>query len=178
MLERLAVPVLAPLGTIGIMLIVAVFILMQMEDLRDRLIRLFGSGDLHRTTAAMDEAAVRLSRYFLTQLAMNTGFGVVVGAGLFVIGVPSPALFGIIAALFRFIPYVGAIGAALLPTVLAAAVDPGWTMAVETAAMFVSSRPSPARWSSPWPMATAPAFLRFPSSSPPSSGDGSGVPWA
>ena len=135
-IERLALPIMAPLGTIGVMLIVAVFILLQMEDLRDRMIRLFGSGDLHRTTAAMDEAAVRLSRYFLTQLAVNASFGVVVAAGLFVIGVPSPALFGIIAGLFRFIPYVGALVGAVLPAALAAAVDPGWSLVLETVALF------------------------------------------
>ena len=136
-IERLAGPVLSPLASLGVMLVVAVFILMQMEDLRDRMIRLFGSGDLHRTTAAMDDAAVRLSRYFLAQLALNAGFGLAVTVGLMVIGVPSPALFGIIAALFRFVPYVGAVGAAFLPLLLAAAVDPGWTMVVETAVMFV-----------------------------------------
>ncbi len=137
MVERIALPILGPLGSLGIVLVVAVFILMQMEDLRDRFIRLFGSGDLHRTTAALDDAAARLSRYFLTQLAMNAGFGVIVAAGLFVLGVPSPALFGIIAALLRFVPYVGAVGAALLPAALAAAVDPGWTLVIETVAMFV-----------------------------------------
>lgn len=137
LLERLASPILGPLASVGIMLVVAVFILMQMEDLRDRMIRLFGSGDLHRTTAAMDDAAARLSRYFLAQLALNAGFGIVVGVALFILGVPSPALFGIIAALFRFVPYVGAVGAALLPVLLAAAVEPGWTLALETLAMFV-----------------------------------------
>ena len=137
LLERIAAPVMGPLASLGIVLVVAVFILLQMEDLRDRLIRLFGSGDLHRTTAAMDEAAERLSRYFLAQLALNAGFGVVVAIGLFLIGVPSPALFGIIAALFRFVPYIGAVGAAALPLVLAAAVDPGWTMVLTTLAMFV-----------------------------------------
>ena len=132
-----ATPILGPLSSLGIVLVVAVFILMQKEDLRDRMIRLFGSGDLHRTTAAMDDAATRLSRYFLTQLAVNAGFGVVTGLGLFFIGVPSPALFGILGALLRFVPYVGAIGAALLPIALAAAVDPGWTMAVEAAVLFL-----------------------------------------
>ena len=135
--RELAQPILGPLASLGIVIVVAVFILMQMEDLRDRMIRLFGSNDLHRTTAAMDDAAARLSRYFLTQLALNAGFGVVVAAGLFFVGVPSPALFGIIAALFRFVPYVGAFGAAALPILLAAAVDPGWTMVVETLALFV-----------------------------------------
>ncbi len=137
LLERVARPVLSPLGSLGIILIVSVFILMQMEDLRDRLIRLFGSGDLHRTTVAMDDAGARLSRYFLTQLALNAGFGVIVALGLFLIGVPSPALFGIIAALLRFVPYVGAIGAGLLPAVLAAGVDPGWTMVLTTVSMFI-----------------------------------------
>ena len=135
--EEIVTPALGPLGSVGIMLVVAIFILMQMEDLRDRMIRLFGSGDLHRTTLAMDDAAARLSRYFLTQLTMNAGFGLVVGIGLFIIGVPSPALFGIMAALFRFVPYVGAVGAAALPLVLAGAVDPGWGMVAETAAMFL-----------------------------------------
>lgn len=137
MIESIAVPVLSPLSSLGIMLVVAVFILMQMEDLRDRMIRLFGSKDLHRMTAAMDDAADRLSRYFLTQLALNAAFGVIVAIGLYFIGVPSPALFGIVAALFRFVPYVGAVGAALLPLLLAAGVDPGWTTVIETAAMFV-----------------------------------------
>ena len=136
-LRSWAMPILGPLSSFGIVLVAAVFILLQKEDLRDRTIRLFGSGDLHRTTAAMDDAATRLSRYFLTQLSVNTGFGIAVGVGLFFIGVPSPALFGILGGLLRFVPYVGAVGAALLPVTLAAAVDPGWTMAVEAALLFI-----------------------------------------
>ena len=135
--ERVLSPVLSPLATMGVVLIIAVFTLLQKEDLRDRLIRLFGSGDLHRTTAAMDDAAARLSRYFLTQLALNASFGAVVALGLWLIGIPSPALWGIIAALMRFVPYVGAIASAVFPLVLAAAVDPGWTMVLETAAFFL-----------------------------------------
>jgi len=136
--EQILGPVLGPLATIGIILVVTIFILMQREDLRDRLIRLFGSNDLHRTTAAMDDAARRLSKFFLTQLAMNTVFGIIVGTGLFFIGVPSFALWGILAALMRFIPYVGAITSAVPPLLLAAAVDPGWSMVVWTAVLFVS----------------------------------------
>ena len=138
---RVLSPILSPLGTMGIVLLVSVFMLMQREDLRDRMIRLFGSGDLHRTTAAMDDAAERLSKYFLTQLALNAAFGVVIGLGLLLIGVPSPVLWGIIAALMRFVPYVGAVGAAILPITLAAAVDPGWTMALWTAALFLVVEP-------------------------------------
>ena len=117
----------------------AVFILLQKEDLRDRIIRLFGSGDLHRTTIAMDDAANRLSRYFLAQLGVNTAFGVVVGVGLSLIGVPSPILWGILGALLRFVPYVGAILAAALPIALAAAVSPDWSMMLWTAGLFVAT---------------------------------------
>jgi predicted PurR-regulated permease PerM len=91
--ERIITPTLNPLATAAIILIVAVFVLLQQEDLRDRLIRLFGSRDLHRTTVAMDDAARRISRYFLTQLAINAVFGVIIGTGLFFIGIPSPVLF-------------------------------------------------------------------------------------
>ncbi len=141
MMERLLAPVLPPLATFGIVFVVTIFMLMQKEDLRDRLIRLFGSHDLHRTTIAMDEAAARLSRYFLTQLALNAGFGCVIAAGLFLIGVPNPVLWGIIAALMRFVPYIGAFASAALPIALAAAVDPGWTMVIATFALFLIIEP-------------------------------------
>ncbi|RYY10401.1 MAG: AI-2E family transporter, partial [Alphaproteobacteria bacterium] len=88
-------PILGPLETTIIVLIVAIFVLMQKEDLRDRFIRVFGSTDLHRTTRAMDDAGQRLSKYFLSQLAVNTSFGIVIGLGLWLIGVPSPAMWGI-----------------------------------------------------------------------------------
>jgi predicted PurR-regulated permease PerM len=87
-------PVVTPLSTTAIVLIVTIFILLQREDLRDRLIRLFGSSDLNRTTVAMNDAARRLSRYFLTQLAINACFGAIIRIGLFFIGVPSPMLWG------------------------------------------------------------------------------------
>ncbi len=128
--------VLSPIETAAIVFIVAIFILLQKEDLRDRLIRLFGSDDLHRTTGAMDDAARRLSRYLLTQLAVNATFGVVVGAGLFFIGVPNPVLWGLLSALMRFVPYIGSFIAAGLPIALAAAVDPGWSMVIWTAALY------------------------------------------
>ncbi len=139
--ERVLGPILSPLGTMAVVLIVAIFILMQREDLRDRIIRLFGSSDLHRTTAAMDEAGTRLSRYFVTQLALNACFGGVVGVGLLLIGVPNAMLWAIVAALFRFVPYIGSIGAAIMPLAMAAAVDPGWTMLIEVAAMFLVIEP-------------------------------------
>ena len=129
-------PILSPLATLAIVFVVAIFVLLQQVDLRDRLIRLFGSNDLHRTTLALDDAGRRLSRYFLTQLAINTGFGCVIAAGLLLIGVPSAGLWGILGTLLRFVPYVGAWLSAVIPVTLAAAVDPGWTMALSTLALY------------------------------------------
>ena len=134
-------PVLGPLETTIIVLIVAIFILMQREDLRDRFIRLFGSTDLHRTTIAMDDAGQRLSRYFVSQLGVNTCFGMVIGVGLWLIGVPSAALWGVLAGLLRFVPYVGPLLAAVAPLTLAAAVDPGWWTTIYTALLFVIIEP-------------------------------------
>ena len=134
-------PVLGPLETLVIVLIVAIFVLMQKEDLRDRFIRVFGSSDLHRTTRAMDDAGQRLSKYFLSQLAVNASFGVVIGLGLWAIGIPSPAMWGIMAGMLRFVPYIGSFLAAVAPAALGAAVDPGWTMAIEVIALFVVVEP-------------------------------------
>lgn len=139
--QELLLPVVSPLATAAIVFVVAVFILLQREDLRDRMIRLFGSNDLHRTTAALDDAGSRLGRYYLSLLAVNTVFGCIISAGLFFIGVPSPILWGIIAGLLRFIPYVGAFGGAVFPLALAAAVDPGWTMVAETLGLFLLVEP-------------------------------------
>ncbi len=141
MARDVLLPVLEPLATMGIVFVVLIFILMQREDLRDRMIRLFGASDLHRTTVAMDDAARRLSRYFLTQLALNASFGVVTALGLWAIGVPSPILWGVFAALMRFVPYIGSFLAALPPILLAAAVDPGWSMALMTLALFLIGEP-------------------------------------
>ena len=129
-------PVLSPLATLAIVFVVAIFVLLQQTDLRDRLIRLFGSNDLHRTTLALDDAGRRLSRYFLTQLAINAGFGCVIAAGLLLIGLPSAGLWGILGTLLRFVPYVGAWLSAIIPLTLAAAVDPGWSMVLLTIALY------------------------------------------
>jgi predicted PurR-regulated permease PerM len=139
--RNVLLPLLEPLATTGIVFVVLVFILMQREDLRDRMIRLFGSSDLHRTTAAMDDAARRLSRYFLMQLGLNASFGVVAAIGLWLIGVPSPLLWGVFAALMRFVPYIGSFVAAVPPILLAAAVDPGWSMALMTLALYLIGEP-------------------------------------
>lgn len=140
-LRTLISPLIHPLATTGIIIIFVVFILIQREDLRNRFIRLAGSSDLQRTTAALDDAASRLSKLFLTQLILNGAFGVVIGTGLWLIGIPSAILWGILAAALRFVPYVGAVIAAAFPLALAVAIDPGWSMLLWTLALFLVVEP-------------------------------------
>jgi predicted PurR-regulated permease PerM len=140
-LRSLIAPLISPLATTGIIIIFVIFILLQREDLRNRLIRLAGSHDLQRTTAALDDAAGRLSRLFLNQLLINTGFGILIGTGLWLIGIPSAILWGILAAILRFVPYIGSIIAAAFPLALAVAVDPGWSMLIWTAVLFFAIEP-------------------------------------
>ena len=99
--------VLRPLATAFIVLIFVIFILLGREDLRDRLLRLAGSSRLYVTTQALDDAARRVSRYLLFQLAVNSTFGSLVGLGLFFIGIPHAVVWAVLATLLRFIPYVG-----------------------------------------------------------------------
>jgi predicted PurR-regulated permease PerM len=140
-LRTLISPLIHPLATTGIIIIFVVFILLQREDLRNRVIRLAGSYDLQRTTAALDDAARRLSRLFLTQLILNSGFGLVIGMGLWLIGTPSAVIWGILATVLRFVPYIGSVIAAAFPLALAVAVDPGWSMLLWTLALFLIVEP-------------------------------------
>ncbi|WP_144109293.1 AI-2E family transporter [Paraburkholderia sp. BCC1886] len=135
--QRALSPAIAPIETTFIVLVVTIFILLQREDLRDRLISLFGSRDLHRTTTAINDAASRLSRYFVAQLGVNLSAGGTIAIGLAIIGVPGALLFGVIAALLRFVPYIGIWIAAILAVFLAAAIQPQWTMAVYTLILFI-----------------------------------------
>jgi predicted PurR-regulated permease PerM len=140
-LVALITPLIFPLTTTGVVFIFVIFMLLQREDLRNRLVRLAGPQDLQRTTAAFDDAGTRLSRLFLTQLALNAAFGLVIGIGLWIIGVPSAPLWGMLAMILRFVPYIGALISAVFPLLLAAAVDPGWTMVLWTAALFIVVEP-------------------------------------
>jgi predicted PurR-regulated permease PerM len=90
---------------------------------------------------AMDDAGQRLSRLLLMQLALNAAFGLIIGVGLWAIGVPSAPLWGILAMVLRFVPYIGAIVAAILPLIVSTAVDPGWSMTLMTAALFLVVEP-------------------------------------
>jgi predicted PurR-regulated permease PerM len=136
-LAKIIEPLLSPLTTTGIVVIFVAFILMQREDLRNRLVRLAGSSDIQRTTAALDDAGKRLSKLFLTQIIFNATFGLAIGTGLELIGVPSAPLWGLIAMILRFVPYIGAPISAIFPLTLAAAVGSGWEMLLLTALLFV-----------------------------------------
>jgi predicted PurR-regulated permease PerM len=143
-------PLLQPLGTAGLILVLLVFILLEREDLRDRVLRLAGVGDLHRTTEAMNEAAQRVSRYLLSQLSVNAVEGILIGVGLAIIGIPNAALWGILATLLRFIPYLGIVIAACFPLALAVAVDPGWSLLAWTGLLFVATELVVANVVEPW----------------------------
>ena len=131
--------VLPPLATAGIVILFVIFILLQREDLRDRLVRLMGASDMQRATATMNDAATRLSGYFLRQVLINSAYGVFIALGLWAIGIPSPMVWGILAMLMRFVPYVGPFIAAAPPVLLGAVVDPGWTMMLLTGGLFLGS---------------------------------------
>jgi predicted PurR-regulated permease PerM len=133
-LVAIITPLLSPLTTTGIVIIFVVFMLLQRQDLRNRFVKLAGSQDIQRTTAALDEAGERLSKLFLTQIAFNAAFGIAIGIGLELIGIPSAPLWGLIAMIMRFVPYIGAPISAIFPLILAAAVGSGWEMLLLTAA--------------------------------------------
>jgi predicted PurR-regulated permease PerM len=141
-LANLVRPLLSPLATSALVILFLLFLLLQREDIRDRLLRLAGTADLHRSTAALDDAATRLGRFFLMQTMLNSGFGIFIAVALFIIGVPNAVLWGILAGLMRFVPFIGSLIAAFFPVAVAAGADPGWSQALMTAALFIVSEPA------------------------------------
>ncbi|TIL73409.1 MAG: AI-2E family transporter [Mesorhizobium sp.] len=136
-LQNLIGPLISPLASAGLIVVVVIFMLLEREDLRDRFIRLVGYGDLHRTTEALQEAGKRVGRYLLMQLVVNIVYAIPVTAGLWVLGIPNALLWGLLALALRFVPYIGPIIGALLPLFLALAVAPGWSLVLWTAGLFV-----------------------------------------
>ncbi len=136
LVKLIIAPLLGPLGTAALVLILVIFMLLQREDLRNRLVRLIGQGRISATTRALDDAGHRVSRYLLMQLLVNLTYGTVIAIGLSFIGVPNALLWGALATVLRFIPYLGPWIATVLPTLLALAVSPSWTMPLLTVALF------------------------------------------
>jgi len=127
---------ISPLTSAGLALLFTIFILLQYHDLRDRIVRLMGPAEIGRSAQALNDAALELAHFFRLQLGLNLAFGIVIGLSLWAIGVPNAPLWGAIAAILRFVPYIGGALSALLPMALAAAVEPGWTMLLLTATLF------------------------------------------
>jgi predicted PurR-regulated permease PerM len=119
-------PLLHPLLSIGIVVVLVVFILLDRDHLSDQFVRLFGASDVHATSEALGDAAGRVARVLSLQLLTNFGFSLLVGGALFALGMPNAVLWGLLAGALRFIPFVGAALGAVLPTLIAFAVMPGW----------------------------------------------------
>jgi predicted PurR-regulated permease PerM len=141
-ITNLVRPLLSPLATSALVILFLLFILLQREDIRDRFLRLAGTADLQRSTAALDDAASRLGRFFMMQLLLNSGFGIFIAIVLTIIGVPNAILWGILAGVMRFVPFIGSLIAGFFPVVVAAAADPGWSMPLTTLALFVVAEPA------------------------------------
>nr|WP_246696172.1 AI-2E family transporter [Mesorhizobium sp. SARCC-RB16n] len=136
-LQSIVGPLISPLASAGLIIVVVVFMLLEREDLRDRFIRLVGYGDLHRTTQALQDAGRRVGRYLLMQMVVNVAYAVPIAIGLWILGIPNALLWGLLALALRFVPYIGPIIGASLPLFLALAVAPGWSLLLWTAALFV-----------------------------------------
>jgi predicted PurR-regulated permease PerM len=133
--------VAGPLAQVALTFLFTLFLLLQYKDLRDRIVRVFGTENMTETTAAMSDAGDRLTDLFTGQVILNASFGFVVGCVLAVLGVPNALLWGCVAFVMRFVPFVGSYIAAIPPILLAAAVDPGWTKAICALALFVIGEP-------------------------------------
>jgi predicted PurR-regulated permease PerM len=129
-------PLVAPLATAGIAVVLVIFILLSREDQRNRLLQLFGSTHLHATTEALTDVTDRVSKYLRMQFLINAGYGIAVGVGLWGIGVPNALLWGALSFSLRFLPYIGPWLSAIMPLFVAVAEFPGWTQPVLVVAWF------------------------------------------
>jgi predicted PurR-regulated permease PerM len=136
-MQGILAPVLGPLGSTALVLLLLIFMLLQREDLRNRIIRLIGQGRISATSRAMDDAGARVSKYLRMLIVVNATYGIAVSIGLYFIGVPNAILWGALATVLRFIPYVGPWIAAAFPILLSLASSPGWTVPLLTVGLFV-----------------------------------------
>ncbi|UVK41684.1 AI-2E family transporter [Mesorhizobium sp. AR10] len=149
-LQNLVGPMISPLASAGLIIVVVIFMLLEREDLRDRFIRLVGYGDLHRTTQALQDAGTRVGQYLLMQLVVNIVYAIPITIGLWVLGIPNALLWGLLALALRFVPYIGPVIGALLPLFLALAVAPGWSLVLWTAGLFVAMEMLTGNVIEPW----------------------------
>ncbi|GHC54637.1 AI-2E family transporter [Neogemmobacter tilapiae] len=150
MLRDLVLPLISPVATTGLVMVVVIFMLLEREELRDRFIRLIGANDLHRTTELLEDAGARVGQYLLMQLLVNTIYAVPVGLGLWMIGVPNALLWGMLTLVLRFVPYIGSVLAAAFPLFLSFAVSPDWSAVLWTGALFAGVEALTSNVIEPW----------------------------
>jgi predicted PurR-regulated permease PerM/methylmalonyl-CoA mutase cobalamin-binding subunit len=150
LMQETLTAILSPLGTAALVLLLVIFMLLKREDIRGRLIRLMGQGRISTTTRAMEDAGRRVSRYLITQFLVNTCYGICVAVGLQFIGVPNAALWGLLAGVLRFIPYVGPWAGALLPVLLSFAISTNWFTPLMTIALFIVLEAIVSNFVEPW----------------------------
>jgi predicted PurR-regulated permease PerM len=149
-LREMVQPILQPLALTGLVLIFTVFMLAKRFDLRHRLLRLVGLGQINLMTQALDDAAQRVSRYLLMQILVNAAFGVLFGFGLYAIGVPTPALWGVVGGILRIVPYAGTMIAATLPIALSLAAFTSWLPPLLVFLLFAGLEMVIANFVEPW----------------------------
>jgi predicted PurR-regulated permease PerM len=137
LLTSLLGSIIGPIATVAIVAVFLIFLLMGRADLQDRFIRLVSRGRYSLTSIAITDASRRVGRYLIIQLMVNVVYGCIFATGLWIIGVPSALLWGLLIILFRYIPFVGALIIAVVPFMLAFAVDPGWSMLLQSVALFL-----------------------------------------
>ena len=150
MLVNLVGPIISPIATAGLVVVLVIFMLLEREELRDRFIRLIGSNDLHRSTQVLEDAGSRVANYLLIQLLVNVIYAVPIGIGLWVIGVPNALLWGMLTLVLRFVPYIGSVLSAAFPLFLAFAVSPDWDALLWTAALFLVVELATSNIIEPW----------------------------
>ena len=149
-LGDIAFPLIKPIATAGLVIVVVIFMLLERDELRDRFIRLVGANDINRTTQVIEDAGAKVGTYLLVQLLVNVIYAVPIGVGLMLIGVPNAILWGILTLVLRFVPYIGPILAAIFPLFLAFAVSPDWSMVIWTGALFLTVEMISSNVIEPW----------------------------
>ena len=136
-LGNFILPLISPFATAGLVIVLVIFMLLEREELRDRFIRLVGLGDLHRTTAALQDAGTRVGKYLLMQLVVNALYAFPISIGLWLLGIPNAILWGLLTLVLRFVPYIGPVIGMILPLFLALAIAPGWSLVAWVATLFI-----------------------------------------
>lgn len=149
-LRDLVLPLVSPVATAGLVIVVVIFMLLERDELRDRFIRLVGANDINRTTQVIEDAGSKVGSYLLIQLLVNVIYAVPIGVGLVLIGVPNAVLWGMLTLVLRFLPYIGPVLAAIFPIFLAFAVSPDWSMVLWTGALFLAVEMVSSNVIEPW----------------------------